>query len=787
MLSRSLCAFVFFALCAGTTIPAPVVATSPSRQAAILSGCEYDYPPYCIVNPDNSATGFSVELLQAALKAVGRDVSFKTGRWSEIKQDLADGRLQVLPLVGRTPEREAIFDFTFPYLTMHGAILVREGTTDIQVPADLAGKQVAVLKGDNAEEYLFRSNLGAKIISLDSAETALRELSQGNCDAVVIQKLVALQIIQKNGFTNLRTVGPPLEDFKQSFCFATRKGNHELLALLNEGLSIVMADGTFRKLYATWFSGIEAFGQTRSRIIVGGDSDYPPYEYLDKNGQPAGYNVDLTRAIARQLGLEIEIRLEAWGEIRKGLGTGAIDVVQGMFYSPERDRIFDFSPAHTIVNHVIAGRANMPLPDSIQDLAGKSIIVMEGDFMDDLATKMGFGGNLVRVASQEDALRLLASGKHDYALVAQIPALYWIRKYGWRNLRLSGKSVLSAEYCYALPHANGALLAQFSQGLAALQASGEYRKIEEKWLAPYKAEGASFLTIARYAAIVILPLFALLAAALLWSWSLKKKVDRKTRQLSVEIAERRKAEEEVKTLNQDLERRVSDRTAQLEVANKELESFAYAVSHDLRSPLRSMEGFSSILAERYGQVLDEKGLDYLSRIRESTRRMGQLIEDLLGLSRVTRSPLVRKDIDLSELARDIASEVLEAREGPIPAVDIEPGMRAFADPALMQILLHNLLDNAIKYSSKTESPRVEVGSLERGKERVFFVKDNGVGFDMAYADMLFTPFQRLHAMKEFSGTGIGLVTVQRIVTRHGGRIWPEAKPDSGACFFFTLG
>jgi len=770
-------------------LPGTIGAQSSSK--AILSGCEYDYPPYCIVNPDNSVTGFSVELLRAALRAMDREAVFETGTWAEIKQKLAEGRIEVLPLVGRTPEREAIYDFTFPYLVMHGTIIVRDSTTDIKIPSDLAGRQVAVLKGDNAEEYLLRAKLGAEIISLDSFEVALRNLSEGRYDAVVIQKLLAMQIIKNNGFKNLKVAGPPLADFKQSFCFATRKGNKELLALLNEGLSIVMADGTFRELYATWFSEIEAFSQAGSRIIMGGDSNYPPYEYLDKNGQPAGFNVDLTRAIARQLGFNIEIRLGRWDDIRKGLSSGSVDAVQGMFYTAERDRVYGFSSTYSVVNHVIAARSDVVLPAFLKDLAGKAIIVMAGDIMDDLATKTGFGGNLIRVASQEEALVSLAEGKGDYALVAQIPALYFIKKNKLRNIRLSNAPVLAAEYCYAVPSSSGVLLGQLSQGLSAVMASGEYRKIEDKWLAPYKAQGSIFFVIARYAAIIILVLFVLLLLALVWSWSLKKNVAQKTRQLSIENAERKKAEAEIAKLNQDLERRVSLRTSELEAANKELESFSYAVSHDLRAPLRAAEGFSSILADKYGAALDDTGRDYLRRIREASRRMGQLIEDLLGLSRVTRFPLARQYFDLSALARETSANILQGWEGPVPEVVIEPGMRVFADLALTEILLRNLFENAFKFSAKSALPRVEIGSMKKAdegaSETVFWVRDNGVGFDMAYAGELFTPFHRLHSFTEYSGTGIGLVTVQRIVTRHGGRVWPEAEPGKGACFYFTLG
>ena len=277
--------------------------------ATVLAGCEQGYPPFCIVTGDSRADGFSVDLLRAALKMMGKEVSFKVGLWSDLKQDLTDGRIQALPLMGRTPEREADFDFTFPYLTMHGVIVVRENNAGIRTPADLNGKEVAVLKGDNAEEYLRRAGLGAAIVPRPSFETALRELSEGRHDAVVIQKLLAYHLMRQAGITNLTTAGPPLDEFRQTFCFATRKGDSDLLAALNEGLSIVIANGTFRELSTKWFAAVEKAERGKSRIVIGGDGNCPPYEFLDQDGQPAGFNVDLTRALARHMDLTVDVRL----------------------------------------------------------------------------------------------------------------------------------------------------------------------------------------------------------------------------------------------------------------------------------------------------------------------------------------------------------------------------------------------------------------------------------------------------------------------------------------------
>lgn len=236
-----------------------------------------------------------------------------------------------------------------------------------------------------------------------------------------------------------------------------------------------------------------------------------------------------------------------------------------------------------------------------------------------------------------------------------------------------------------------------------------------------------------------------------------------------------------------LERIIAQRTAQLEAMNKELEAFSWSVSHDLRAPLRAIDGFSKALANLLEDKLDPKGRHYLSRVRDAATRMGHLIDDLLELSRVTRAELRRQDVDVTRLAAD-AVQSLHARD-PDRRVEciIEPGMRVTADRGLLAIVLENLLGNAWKFTSKTASARIEVGTTRVGGELVFFVRDNGAGFDATHAGRLFVPFQRLHGASEFEGTGIGLATVQRIVARHGGRVWADATTGRGASFHFTVG
>lgn len=256
--------------------------------------------------------------------------------------------------------------------------------------------------------------------------------------------------------------------------------------------------------------------------------------------------------------------------------------------------------------------------------------------------------------------------------------------------------------------------------------------------------------------------------------------------LAKDIVARRQAEEEVTRLNAVLEQRVRQRTAELEAANAELASFCYSVSHDLRAPLRRIEGFRRILDDRYHDMVDDQGRHYLDRIAAGTHEMGEMIDSFLRLSRATQGELNVEVVDLSSRVRRLLGEYREREPERDLHPQIQDEVRAPVDSHLFDMLLSNLIDNAWKYSSRHAETHIGFGFKEEGGERIYFVSDRGDGFDMQYADRLFAPFSRLHKADEFEGVGIGLATVQRIITRHGGRIWAQSRPGKGTTFYFTL-
>jgi ABC-type amino acid transport substrate-binding protein/two-component sensor histidine kinase len=756
-MTRSVQYFLLFAivLLALVVIPPAVIAQPPVTSAA-----EIDYPPFSIVTADGRVDGFSVELLRAALKAMGRDVSFRTGPWSEVRALLETGEIEALPLVGRTPEREALFDFTFPYMSLHGAIVVRDDNSAIRTLEDLRGRKVAVMQGDNAEEFLRRTERGITLVTTPTFEDALRALGTGVYDAVVMQRLVALRLIKESGITNLRVVDRPIEGFRQDFSFAVKDGDRATLALLNEGLALVIADGTYQRLHAKWFAALQL--PARQRLIVGGDADFPPYEYLDNRGNPTGFITELTRAIAQETGLDVEIRLGRWDTVLQKLETEEIDIIQGIFYSPERDLVFDFGASHLITHYVSVVRSGeITAPNSYDELAGLRIIVQSGDVIVEELRTRGLTELLTLVDSHEAALRELAQGKHDCALVARIPALSLIEKNAWTGLQLGRNSLLERKYAYSVKSGQQALLAKLSEGMQILQANGEYQRLHDKWLGLYQQPPRTLGVALRYSAIVLIPLLVMLSLISLWSWSLR-------RQVAKQLSERKAAD------------------AALQQKSEELEQFAYIVSHDLKSPLVTIKSFLDLLrqdiAANHAELID-KDMTY---IQGAADKMERLLAALLRLSQIGRIDNPAETVSVKSLIDDCLRTLAGSiRQQQITIITDDSPLQLRGDLLQLGQIWQNLIENAIKYRGDQPQPRIEVGVEQQGKEAVFYVRDNGMGIEPEHAERIFGLFTQLNPGSD--GSGLGLSLVKKIVELYQGRIWLESQgKGQGCCFRFTL-
>ena len=256
--------------------------------------------------------------------------------------------------------------------------------------------------------------------------------------------------------------------------------------------------------------------------------------------------------------------------------------------------------------------------------------------------------------------------------------------------------------------------------------------------------------------------------------------------LARNVTRQKNAEEEIRTLNTELEKRVQERTAELEAAAQQLEEFTYTVSHDLRTPLRGINGFTSILLKEYQDRLPPDGQEYLLRIQRNSLNMGKLIDDLLEFSRLGRQSITQRQVDLARLCREVLQDFEQEIAARSVKVAIQDMPYARADHGLMKSVMTNLLSNAFKFTRQRDEPVIEVGSVRQEGKTVYFVRDNGVGFDMSYTHKIFGVFQRLHEDSDFEGTGVGLAIVHRIISKHGGQVWAESKLDEGATFYFTL-
>ncbi|MBC7961351.1 MAG: transporter substrate-binding domain-containing protein [Steroidobacteraceae bacterium] len=536
-------------------------------------------------------------------------------------------------------------------------------------------------------------------------------------------------------------------------------------------------------------------------IIVGGDRDYPPYEYIDKNGQPSGYNVELTKAIAEVMGIKVEFRLGGWSEMREALQSGKIDVLQGMSYSEERAGQVDFSLPHAIVNHAVFARRDSPNVNSLAELEGKTVAVHRGGIMHDYLVSQKFGGRLTLTETPADALRQLAAGNTDYAIVAIVPGMYIIRELKLTNLIPAVRNVATQRYCYAVDKGNTELLSRFNEGLAILKKTGQYGLIYNKWLGVLEPQQVDLRTIARYAAVVVVPLTLLLGGFALWSRTLHGQVALRTADLTREIAERRHAEEELRLNQQQLLQ--ADKMAALGV-------LVSGVAHEINNPtglillevptLKRFQADAAKVLERYYRENGDfscGGLPYsrmqeeiprsLDKLQEAGKRIKRIVDDLKDFARQGDSSC-SEIVDLnavSQAAVRLVEPTIRKATEHFSAEYAEELPRILGNTQRIEQVLVNLILNACQALPDT-SRAIEL-STGHDRERgvvILRLRDEGSGISAENLARLTDPF--FTTKRDMGGTGLGLSVSAGIVKEHGGTLEFDSIPGRETIVTMTL-
>ncbi|MCF8227239.1 MAG: transporter substrate-binding domain-containing protein [Bacteroidales bacterium] len=700
-----------------------------NRRDTIYIAAEPDYPPWSMVDENGNPDGLSVELFLAAAEAAGLTVDAKTGIWNIIMQDLAEGRIDALPLVGRTPDREAIFDFSMPYSSLHGAIFVNKKSHGIQTLEDLHDKQVLVMRGDNAEEFVRRADISEKIITTNTYEEAFNMLSRGEGDAVISQRITGILLLRQLNIRNVKPLDMHLPEFKQDFCFAVKKGDEELLKRLNEGLSIIIANNSFGEIRKRWLGNISDREITPAELLRWSLYIFIPLIILTS----LLWIIILRRHVRKRtarLKEEISQHEKTVSELHHKQGL--------LSESEEQIRLLLNSTAEGIYGIDTDGNCTF----------------INKSAMDALL-----------ITGQEQAI-----GKNMHGLI---------------HHSKSDGSHYDIEECN--------ILNAFKLG------KGVHSNNEKLW----RMDGTGF-DAEYFSHPIRIDNEVKGAVVTFWDITVSKREReelKKIRNKLEEEVEERTSElkEKVNILNnnqkamlymvEDLNRITAELKTErkkLQESNRELEAFTYSVSHDLRAPLRAINGFSKFLLEDYSELLDEEGKRYINTIRDNATKMDQLITDMLNLSRVSKSELKPIKTDIYSLANEVYDEVASGDQKDEFEFIIEKIPPVNCDHGLMKQVWQNLIENALKYSAKSETHRIEISAKEGKSDVTYFIRDYGAGFNPRYKHKLFGLFQRLHSGDDFEGNGVGLAIIQRIIQRHEGEVGADGNPEKGAIFWFRL-
>jgi polar amino acid transport system substrate-binding protein len=530
-------------------------------------------------------------------------------------------------------------------------------------------------------------------------------------------------------------------------------------------------------------------------IVIGGNKDYPPYEFLDKDGNPVGYNVDLTKAIADVMGMKVKFRLGAWVDVRKALDTGEVDVLQGMSYSEGRAKVVDFSNPHTIVNHsVYAKKGSLPV-SALEELEGKEVAFHNRGFIHDFIIEKGLKARLALTDTQASALRLVAAGKVDYAIVASLPATYLIKEYQLTNVVPVARSIATVKYCYAVKMGNTELLATFNEGLAILKQTGQYQAIYDKWLGILEPRGIARARIVKYGTAVTFVFLLVLAGTLIWSRTLKKQVAMRTADLEHEVQERKRSVEELQLRQQQLVQ--ADKMASLGV-------LVSGVAHEINNPnalillnaplvIDYVKDIQPIVEAYYQEHGDftAAGLPYsrmrakavlkLLEMQDGAKKIKRIVDDLKDFARRDETGYACSfDLNVAaQTAVRLAENTIQKSTSNFKEAYANDLPKIRGNAQRIEQVIVNLILNACQALRNTDEGISLSTTYDRDRgEVVLKIQDEGEGIAPEALQHLTDPF--FTTKRERGGTGLGLSVSDGIVKEHRGSLHFISNRGQGA-------
>lgn len=772
------------------------------------------WPPVEFIDEQGKFAGMAGDYLKIVEQKLGLKFERVRGlSWQEAYERLRRREIDMTTSVAVTPERSEFWAFTRPYMKIPIVIVAHMNVTYISDMRELAGKKVAVVDGYAVNDWIPNDFPGIELVRVKTAQEGLEILQRREVFAYIENMLVVGYYMARLKLTTLKIAGET--PYINAQCMAVRKDWAPLAAILQKALDSI-SETQRNEIYRKWLpiryehgsdytvlwyalamfiiilSGMAAWNWKLSQAIR---SRKIAETALKKSEERVQIILDNLLEGAQLIGRDWRYLYVNDAVVRQSgktkeelLGKTMMDVYPGIEKTDVFTRIRE-----CIENHITHRMDNKFIyPDKTSGWFRLSIQpVQEGVFiLSEDVTEQKKAEETFR--ESDERFKALFDHSLDGVFIHDLEGNFLdLNQAALEKLGYDREEILSLNFAALLDEEQ---VPKAMQVMEELRQTGVQQKPAEFRL---KGKQGNYIDVETLSSLINRggKPFAIVG-------------------ISRDMTERKQAEEEIIRLNLELGGKVAERTGELrnsqlallnlvddlnesakkvvlvnnalEAANKELEAFSYSVSHDLRAPLRGIDGFSLALLEDYGDKLDAAATNYLERIRKGTQQMGWLIDDLLKLSRINRAELIYKSIDLSKMIQSITEEHKQRNPDRTVAVTIKKNVVVQGDFFLMKIALTNLLDNAWKFTGKEKYPQIEFGSTMQEGKTVIFLRDNGVGFDMSYVDKLFGAFQRLHAMSEFPGTGIGLATVQRVIRRHGGTVWAEGEVGKGATFYFTL-